>query len=257
MDTKLILLDLDGTLLRSDKTISDFSARILNKAKSQNILIGFCTARGKWNVETFENLIRPDIVISNGGACVFYKEQILHKSEFSLDETKKILESAYKECGNDCEITLDTFDCVFWNRKADKSTDYDWNSVYDDFKNFKIPAMKICVQTDDEQKAKKIAQSVKNCDFLPFSDIPWYKFSSATATKENSIKILCEKLNFSTEKIIAFGDDFSDIGMLKICGKGIAMQNAIRQVKNIADDICKTNDEDGVARYIENCVLKK
>ena len=52
--------------------------------------------------------------------------------------------------------------------------------------------------------------------------------------------------------MIAFGDDFSDMGMLKLCGKGIAMGNAIPQVKEIADDITLTNDEDGVAVYLES-----
>lgn len=257
MDTKLILLDLDGTLLHSDKTISDYSAEVLNKAKKSNILIGFCTSRGKTNIKNFEKQVAPDIVISNSGACIYFKDKIIHTNEFTLEETNKILEAAYRECGNNCEITLDTVDNIYWNKTTNKSTTYSYDSLFDDFKNFKIPAMKICVQTDDRYKAKKIAQSIKNCDYLPFSDVPWYKFSSALATKENSIKILCEKLKFSADKIIAFGDDFNDIGMLKFCGKGIAMENAVKQVKNVADDITKTNDKDGVAWYIDNYVLRK
>lgn len=255
METRLILTDLDGTLLHSDKTISDYSIRVFNEAKKKNILIGFCTSRGKTNIKSFEDLIQPDIVICNGGGCVFYKGELIHKSEFTLEETRTLLEAAYKECGN-CEITLDVINKVFWNRASDKSTNYDSDSVYDDFKDFKIPAMKICVQTDDARTAEKIAKSIKSCDFLPFSDIPWYKFSPASATKENSIRLLCEKLNIFEKEIVAFGDDFSDIGMLKLCGKGIAMENAIGQVKNVADFITKTNDRDGVAMYIENYILK-
>ena len=56
--------------------------------------------------------------------------------------------------------------------------------------------------------------------------------------------------------MVAFGDDFNDIGMLQFCGKGIAMKNAIPEVKAIADEICLSNEEDGVAKWItEN--LKK
>jgi len=115
--------------------------------------------------------------------------------------------------------------------------------------------MKICVQTENKEIAKQIAESIDSCDYLPFSDIPWYKFSSATATKEHSIKILSEKLNIKIEEIVAFGDDFNDIGMLKLCGTGVAMQNAIPQVKEIADVITKTNNDDGVAKYIEENIL--
>ena len=144
---------------------------------------------------------------------------------------------------------------VFWNRKKDKSTDYADNSIYDDFFDFTQPAMKICVQTDDLGKAQKIAQSVPSCDFLPFSDIPWYKFSPSSATKENAILILCQKMNILPQEILAFGDDFNDIGMLKLCGKGIAMENAISQVKEVAGEITKTNNEDGVAWYVEKYIL--
>ena len=56
--------------------------------------------------------------------------------------------------------------------------------------------------------------------------------------------------------MISFGDDYSDIGMLKLCGKGIAMGNAIEEVKRVASDITLTNDEDGVAIYLEKNILK-
>ena len=56
--------------------------------------------------------------------------------------------------------------------------------------------------------------------------------------------------------MISFGDDYSNIGMLKLCGKGIAMGNAIEEVKRVASDITLTNDEDGVAIYLEKNILK-
>lgn len=255
MEIKLILSDLDETLLHSDKSISDYSVRIFEQCRQHGILVGFCTSRGKSNIIPFEKKINPDICICNGGASIYHNRTLLHESYFSIEETNSILESARVVCGSDCEITIDTIDKIFWNRKKDKSTDYADNSIYDDFSNFTLPAMKICVQTDDLEKAQKIARSVSSCDFLPFSDIPWYKFSPASATKENGILILCKNLNISPQEILAFGDDFNDIGMLKLCGKGIAMGNAIAQVKDIADGMTKTNNEDGVAWYVENFIL--
>ncbi|MBD5520522.1 MAG: HAD hydrolase family protein [Lachnospiraceae bacterium] len=50
--------------------------------------------------------------------------------------------------------------------------------------------------------------------------------------------------------IIAFGDDYADIGMLKLCGRGIAMGNAINEVKEEADCVIGSNDEDGIAEYL-------
>lgn len=251
METKLILLDLDETLLHSDKTISDYSAQIFEQCRQRGILVGFCTSRGKPNIIPFEKKINPDICICNGGAVIYRNGNLLHAVSFSIEETRALLKTAGTVCGSGCEITVDTIDKIFWNRHKDKSTDYADNSIYDDFRNFVQPAMKICVQTDDPEKAKEIAQSVPACDFLPFSDIPWYKFSPASATKESAILILCQNLGISPQEILAFGDDFNDIGMLKLCGKGIAMGNAIPQVKATADDITKTNNEDGAAWYVE------
>lgn len=54
---------------------------------------------------------------------------------------------------------------------------------------------------------------------------------------------------------IAFGDDYADIGMLELCGKGIAMGNAINEVKERADSIIGSNDEDGIAEYLAAMIL--
>ena len=60
-----------------------------------------------------------------------------------------------------------------------------------------------------------------------------------------------------TEEMIAFGDDYADIGMLKLCGKGIAMGNAIDEVKEKADLVIGSNDEDGIAEYLAATFLAK
>ncbi|MBO5346634.1 MAG: HAD hydrolase family protein, partial [Lachnospiraceae bacterium] len=79
----------------------------------------------------------------------------------------------------------------------------------------------------------------------------WYKFTKKDATKEKAILEMCGQCDLQTEEIIAFGDDFADIGMLQLCGTGIAMGNAIEEVKAVADRVIGSNDEDGIARYLE------
>lgn len=255
MKAKIILCDLDGTLLRSDKTISEKSADVLQKCQENGILVGFSTSRGRANIGAFEQKIKPEILICNGGASVFFRGEQIFCAEFSIEETRSILAKAYDVCGENAEITLDLIDKLFWNRECNKSTDYDKNAIFDDFKNFQHPAMKICVQTDDKSQAERIAAAVCDCDFLPFSDIPWYKFSPKCATKENAIRFLCDYLKIPCEQIIAFGDDHNDIRMLKICGVGVAMQNAIDEVKAVSDAVTKSNDEDGLADFLEQYLL--
>ena len=67
--------------------------------------------------------------------------------------------------------------------------------------------------------------------------------------------MITEVCGFGTESIIAFGDDYADIGMLQLCGTGVAMWNAIDEVKDKADVVIGSNDEDGIAVFIENEII--
>lgn len=75
------------------------------------------------------------------------------------------------------------------------------------------------------------------------------------ATKINGILAIAKEFNILKNEIIAFGDDVNDKEMLQNCGLGIAMDNAIDEIKGIADCICESNDNDGVAKYLEDRVL--
>ena len=75
-------------------------------------------------------------------------------------------------------------------------------------------------------------------------------------TKENVIKLISDKLNIKLEDITAFWDDYADIGMFKMVGLGIAMGNAIDDVKKIADIIIDTNDNDGIGKYLNRILTK-
>ena len=75
------------------------------------------------------------------------------------------------------------------------------------------------------------------------------------ATKLNAIKQLSDLWNIDLSEMTAFGDDYNDIEMIKYCGVGVAMANAIAEVLEAADVITETNDNDGVAQYISKHVL--
>lgn len=253
---RLILLDLDFTLLTSQKQLSQRNLSALKRCGEQGILVGFSTSRGLTNIRKFIEMVQPDIVICNGGACTLHNGCLVDTKEFSFEDVRRITQAAYEIIGPDCEITLDTLDALYWNRKENKSESYSPDSLYDDFRNFSQSAMKICVQTDSADAAKRIAQSVTNVDFLPFSDIPWYKFTQSDATKEHAMDFICEYLGITCEQIMSFGDDFSDLGMLQKSGVGVAMGNAIDVVKKATSYTTLTNDEDGVAVFLERYIIR-
>ena len=157
----------------------------------------------------------------------------------------------------DVEITVDTIDSHYWNYKINpQEIDKSWGeSIWSDFSDFSEEALKICVEIFDDEIARKIASDLTDCDVIRFSDGYWYKFTRKDVTKENAILVMCEKCNISINDITSFGDDLADIGMLKMTGKGIAMGNALDEVKEIADIVIGSNDDDGIAEYIEKNIL--
>ncbi|MCM1044984.1 MAG: HAD family hydrolase [Candidatus Gastranaerophilales bacterium] len=249
----LLLFDLDGTLLRNDKTLSEYTLKILSKCKEYGDLIGISTSRGEQNCLGFLREMKPDILISSGGALVRVNGKIICSASFSASETQNFIASARKICGMDCEITVDTLDAHYWNYKIDpKEQDKSWgDSIYTDFTNFQHEALKICVEISSPDLAQKLREHFKDLDSQRFSDGDWYKFTKSGITKEKAILTACEACQVDVSEIIAFGDDYADIGMLKMCGIGVAMGNAIQEVKDIADNITLSNEEDGVAAYLE------
>lgn len=257
MKIKIILVDLDLTLLHSDGSLSQKNIDTLKKCQQQGILVGFCTSRGTTRIKDFADAVNPELWICNAGATIYYKGELIHAESFSLEETRGLFAKVYEVCGSDAEMTVDTLDDFFWNRTENKTTQYMPEATFDDFTDFKEPAMKFCVQTSDSEKAQKIIADFPNCSAILFSDIPWYKFSPKSATKENAVAFLEKHFNIPATQMISFGDDFADIGMLKATGVGVAMANAIPEVKAIANAHTLSCDEDGVAEYLEKWVLQK
>jgi Cof subfamily protein (haloacid dehalogenase superfamily) len=250
----LVLCDLDGTLFHDDKSISGYTKETIKKLQQKGILFGICTSRAYVNAVKFLDGIEPDICITNGGGMVRLGEKKIYSCQFSVEEVRTLINATFKILGPDAIISADNETGLYSNSKEELGDKF-W--TFNDFLDFREPAMKMCIETLDHDKVSQIAASIgpDRIDFLPFSDIPWYKMTLKDATKEKAITQLSKVINIPLEQIAAFGDDFSDIRMLKLCGHGIAMDNAIEQVKKIASGTCPSNEEDGVARWLEKQCL--
>lgn len=250
----IILSDLDGTLFRDDKSISDFTKDTIRQAQAKGLLFGICTSRAKINAVKFLDGLAPDILITNGGGIVYYQDKKIYDCEFTVEEIRKLIDAAFEVFGKDIVISADNEHALYSNSREELGDKF-W--TFNDFSDFRETCMKMCIESLDKEKVEKVASVIglENIDYLPFSDIPWYKLSKKAATKEKAIEALCRHLNITSSKIAAFGDDFNDIGMLTLCGKGIAMENAIAQVKEAADEVCASNETDGVANWIKDNLL--
>ncbi len=252
MDYKVLLFDLDGTLLSDDKTISHYTFEIIQKCRQKGFLIGFATSRSEKNSLKFITELVPDILISSNGALLRFHNKSLCLSKFTLEETRNLISDIRRICGADCSITVDTLNAHYRNYELSlEELKEGWGeSIFSDFADFRQEALKICVEIPDFNIADKLKKHCSDCDFARFFNSYWYKLNPKNVTKENAIIKLCSCFSISPESIIAFGDDSVDIEMLKLCGLGIAMGNAIPEVKAIADDVIETNENDGIAKYL-------
>ena len=255
---RLILLDLDDTLLRSDKTISAYSAWVLRACQERGMMVAFATARGESNILPFVEQVRPDIVVSSGGAMIRCHGEIIDTQMFSGDETAAILAEGIRLMGRDCLITVDTLDAYYGNYAGDAAGILiGWGEVrMADFERFREPALKICVNLPDDNHARRVAAAVSGCDWLRFTGGQWYKFTRANVTKEGAAARLSELLGVDPGEMIAFGDDYSDIGMLRYCGTGVAVANAIDEVKAAANVTVASQNEDGPAAWLAASFLQ-
>ena len=253
MNQKLLLFDLDGTLLKNDKTISENTLAALMKCRKKGMLIGISTSRSEQNILSFIAALQPDIMITSGGALVRKRDEYIYQAVFTPAETKQMIRTARDICGEDCEIAIDTMSRHFWNYKTDpQKQDPSWGeSEWTDFYDFDLESLKMCVEISDEKKAEQLRESLPQCDSVRFSEGDWYKYTRKGVTKEHAITLVCKTCGIECEDIVAFGDDYADIGMLKLAGIGVAMGNAIHEVKKAADVVIGSNEEDGIAKYLE------
>lgn len=257
MDIRAIILDLDGTLLRDDKSMSARTLAALRRCREKGILVAVSTSRAEQNCLAFLPELTPDLVITSGGAAVKLRGEYVYTAEFTEGETRSMILAAREVCGADCEMTVDTLDAHYWNYKVDPNkADATWGeTIFTDFQDFSQKALKFCVQIFDDAAAAQLARLLPECDCHRFSDSHWYKFTKKDVTKEHAIRKACQLCGISLEHVAAFGDDGPDIGMLELCGVGVAMGNAIESVKAAADFVCGSNQEDGVAGWLEEWVL--
>ncbi|PFD28280.1 HAD family hydrolase [Bacillus cereus] len=248
---KVIISDLDGTLLRSDKTISEKSINILRECKNKGSELIFATARPPRAINQYiPSVLKNDIIICYNGALVLKGNDILYKKEISRNVILEIIEKAKKYNLNN--ICIEINDKLYSNFDV---TDYFGNvpcEVIDirklDFKK----AYKVIICTKDSINKELIKELPAECNAVITDNGTLCQIMHAEVSKWNSIQHVLQYLNCEASDVIAFGDDYNDMEMIEKCGIGVAMNNAVEELKSVAKFIAKSNDEDGVATFLES-----
>lgn len=254
MKIKLIVTDLDGTLLRTDKTVSDRTIQVLQKCREQGIAIAMATARYWIATERYRNLLHPDYLITGDGTVVHCGEELVCECGFSREKTDAII-AMIQSAVPEAEIVSAADRTVYWNSLHIAESDRLYRAVYFDYKSpLPVPAHKIAAYLPNRECAEEIAARC-GCKLICYRGENMYAFIPEQAGKAYMIQQLVEKLQISLENVVAFGDDGNDLEMLQLCGVGVAVANALPEIKKVADHVTLSNDEDGVAVFMEQNVL--
>lgn len=262
---KMLVIDLDETLLHTDKTISGFSEDVFKKVCAAGIKVVFATARPVRAIKHFLKQVQCDAFICHNGAVTISDgKKVGNCYGVPIKEATQILNTLqnkypYKKLSTEINDRIyANFDVtVFWGKTNKDKEMLKASTVQTDFSDLpNIDADKVLIEVNSENEYKETLALLSPNLYGQLSDGgKLCLVMNKSATKFNAIKKLAKLWGISISDITAFGDDFNDIEMLTHCGVGVAMKNAITEVLQVADEVTDTNNDDGVAKYIMNRIL--
>lgn len=261
----LYVSDLDGTLLRSDETTSDFTNKTINELVSRGMLFSYATARSYVTSRKVTKGIDAKIplIVYNGAFVIDNASGKLLLSNFFGDNVKSLLDDLVEN--NIYPIVYSFFDGIerfsyvydkctkgmkdfIITRKGDQR-DNPVNAVSDLYCGdiFYIT----CI--DDEYQLVPFYEKYRNqyhCVFQRdiYSNEQWLEFMPQAASKSNAINQLKDYLR--CDRIVVFGDGKNDIDMFSLADESYAVENAVDELKSIATAVIPQNNDDGVAKWL-------
>jgi Cof subfamily protein (haloacid dehalogenase superfamily) len=237
----------------------------LKRVSVAGIKVVFATARPVRTIEHFSKQIQCDAVICHNGAVTISDgKKIGNCYGVPIKETTQILNTLqnkypHKKLAAEInDIIYANFDVAFfWGKTIRDREILKASTVQTDFSDLpNIDADKVLIEVDSENEYKEMLSLLSPSLYgQPSDGGQLCLVMNKNATKLNAIKQLAKLWSISISDITAFGDDHNDIDMLKHCGVGVAMKNAVAEVLQVADAVTDTNNNDGVAKYILKHIL--
>ncbi|KDR96686.1 hypothetical protein SAMN02745945_00061 [Peptoclostridium litorale DSM 5388] len=274
MEKHLYITDLDGTLLRSNATLSDYSRDTINKLIKEGMNFTFATARSIESSKpiTKELEISLPVITANGAFLTDFKtHRHIHVSEIEKCVKKRALEIIHSggcepfisshNNGSD-NLYFSNINCegmnIFYRDRVEnkdrrlKKTEDLYGRLFEQVVTFNV----INEFDKIERLAGNLEAELGDSLEIHYSEDMylrgwcWLTAQSKYATKENGIRLLKEFSSLSDSKVVAFGDNVNDIKMIKSADIGVAVANALKEVKLSAKVVIGENDIDSVANYL-------
>ncbi len=273
---RLIAMDLDGSCLNSAKVVSPRTKRVIRKLIQKGVEVVPATGRGFCRLR--EDVIGVGgirYVISGNGAVVTDGNTGLHLTEHlipcraaaSLADELLALRACVYVHQNDGKSThiaacRDAEVLDHCRREREKGQPDAAPVLKDGLGDFILNAGQDVVKLGAVFWRFDGFSTLLERLETDYSDIRGFRvdsssmeFVSRRAGKETALLELCRHLRIAPEQVCAFGDYENDIGMLRMAGIGVAMGNAAETVKQAADTVTKSNDDDGIAEFCETYIL--
>ncbi|MBV4431113.1 Cof-type HAD-IIB family hydrolase [Clostridium tyrobutyricum] len=266
---KLIAIDMDGTLLKDDKTISDENIAAIKKATDNGVKIALATGRP---IKGIEKYLKQLNLISDSNYAVGFNGAVVentknHKviSEILLSpDDIKYIHKLSRAINVNIQIALKESSITpVRNKYSELDARLNNINLYiDNFENISEDEhiLKAMFMDDDYKLSHGIPNLPKDIyeKYTVVRSEPWIlEFMNKSANKAEGVKTLGKKFGIDRSEVICIGDSFNDIHMIKYAGLGVAMKNAFPEIKSHADYITKTNEENGVAYAINKFIFDK
>ena len=261
MDKKLIAIDLDGTLLNSDGIVSDATKLHLQKLKEKGHIITIATGRilNRALVGT-DGAEFANYIVSDAGAAVFKNDGINKewKEVYAQVLSKEIVENIASYYDKDKFMTINICD-------RNKIHHYDQTVNITEFLENINEIIHVSVSfINNEFVEEYLKIFTKKFPMLKveimqdsFGEVKWLEIAQKGVEKYKGITEVAKLEGILNKNIIAFGDGLNDVEMLKKCGIGVAMKNALPEVKEQADYITsRTNNENGVVEFLKEYLVE-
>lgn len=274
MGYKMLVLDMDGTLLRDDKTISEKNKQVLKEAADKGVKVVISTGRIFTSARAYGDMIGIDSpIIASNGAYIREKDrdEVIYArllgeanalkitrltDEFKLSCNLFTWDTIYCE-----EMTFTAFNYTKWNKEMsedkkvkikiiDKS---EWGTI---IREHKDSILKAVIVSNDNETLYKLRKEVSKLEVEVVSSY----FNNIEAmnkgvSKGDAVRRLADYYGFSMDDVICMGDSENDISMIESAGLGIVMENGTDITKSVAKFITLSNEDDGVAYAVEKFIL--
>jgi Cof subfamily protein (haloacid dehalogenase superfamily) len=273
MDYKLIVSDMDGTLLNSVGKISDETESVLKELMAKGIHVAVATGRIFTSAKVYAKYlgITTPIIACNGAIVrnlsdntTIYENHISRENCINILDICKKYNLYFHFYTNDIFYTesLEYTSIKYseWNKTLKEEEQIDIRLVeepYDVIKNSNEEFYKFVIIDDDIKLLEQVRREIETIPTLECSK-SWHnnlEIMNRGVSKGIAVARLAKSLGVKPEEVICFGDNENDISMLEFAGLGVAMGNAEDHVKASAKYVTDSNDHDGVANALKKFVL--